>query len=148
MLKLLLAVALVFLLALALLVLSPLLLMYGAVNDIARLASLSSGLQLLALGLLVTTLPLAGTMGLAGITLDSLSSLLIKRKRKLKRKTNLSARAAFLASLSREERARLRQKLAEARLMIREDGVLISRTSQATAAHDNAETSCNLHNQN
>ena len=146
MLKLMLAVALVFLLALALLVLSPLLLMYGAVNDIARLASLSSGLQLLAIGLLVATLPLAGALGIAGITLDSLSGLLVKRKRK--RQTGRSARAAFLASLSRGERARLRQKLAEARLMIAEDGVLVSRESQPAAAHDKADTSCNLHKQN
>lgn len=150
MLKLMLAVALVFLLALALLVLSPLLLMYGAVNDIARLASLSSGLQLLAIGLLVATLPLAGTLGIAGITLDSLSGLLVKRKRKRKRKrqTGRSARAAFLASLSRGERALLRQKLAEARLMIAEDGVLVPRESQPDAAHDKADTSCNLHKQN
>ncbi len=147
-LKLMLGVALVFLLALALLVLSPLLLMYGAVNDITPLASLSSGLQLLAVGLLVATLPLAGALGLAGITLDSLSSLLIKRKRKLKRQTDLSARSAFLADLSRAERARLRQKLAAARLMIREDGVLIPRDSQPSAADDKADTSCNLHNQN
>ncbi len=146
MLKLMLAVALVFLLALALLVLSPLLLMYGAVNDIARLASLSSGLQLLAIGLLVATLPLAGALGIAGITLDSLSGLLVKRKRK--RQTGRSARAAFLASLSRGERARLRQKLAEARLMIAEDGVLVPRESQPAAAHDKADTSCNLHKQN
>lgn len=147
-LKLMLGVALVFLLALALLVLSPLLLMYGAVNDITPLASLSSGLQLLAVGLLVATLPLAGTLGLAGITLDSLSSLLVKRKRKLKRQTDMSARAAFLAGLSRAERARLRQKLAAARLMIREDGVLIPRESQPSAAQDKADNSCNLHNQN
>lgn len=148
MLKLMLAVALVFLLTLALLVLSPLLLMYGAVNDIARLASLSSGLQLLAIGLLVATLPLAGTLGIAGITLDSLSGLLVKRKRKRKRQTGRSARAAFLASLSRGERALLRQKLAEARLMIAEDGVLVPRESQPAAAHDKADTSCNLHKQN
>ena len=147
MLKLMLAVALVFLLALALLVLSPLLLMYGAVNDIARLASLSSGLQLLAVGLLVATLPLAGTLGIAGITLDSLSGLLVKRKRKRKRQMGRSARAAFLASLSRGERARLRQKLAEARLMIADDGVLVPRESQPFA-RNNADTSCNLHKQN
>ncbi|MCY4464240.1 MAG: hypothetical protein OXE46_01745 [Chloroflexi bacterium] len=148
MLKLMLGVALVFLLALALLVLSPLLVMYGAVNDITRLASLSGGLQLLALGLLVATLPLAGALGLAGITLDSLSSLLVKRKRKLKRRVDSSARAAFLASLSIRERARLRQKLAAARLMISEDGVLIPRESHASAAHEKAASSCNLHKQN
>ncbi|MCY3574874.1 MAG: hypothetical protein OXG92_03365 [Chloroflexi bacterium] len=146
MLKLLLGVALVFLLALALLVLSPLLLMYGLVTDIARLASLSSGLQLLALGLLVATLPLAGTLGLAGITLDSLSSLLIKRKRKRKRQARNSARAAFLASLSREERARLRQRLAAARLMIREDGILVPRENPQSATDDHVDTSCKLHN--
>ncbi len=148
MLKLLMAVGLVFLLALALLVLSPLLLMYGVVNDIARLATLSGGMQWLAMALLVTTLPLAGTLGLAGITLDSLSSLLVKRKRKLKRRMGSSARAAFLASLSHEERARLRQKLAAARLMIREDGVLIPRASPQSTAQDQADPSCNLHKQN
>lgn len=145
MLKLLLVVALVFLLALALLVLSPLLLMYGVVSDIALLASLGGGLQWLALGLLVATLPLAGTLGLAGITLDSLSSLLVKRKRKRKRRADLSARTAFLASLSRPERARLREKLAAARLMISEDGVLIPRDSQASVADSEADSSCNLH---
>ena len=148
MLKMLLAVALVFLLALALLVLSPLLLMYGMVSDIAQLASLSSGLQLLALGLLVATLPLAGTLGLAGITLDSLSSLLVKRKRKRKRQSDLTARAAFLASLSRPERARLRERLAAARLMISEDGVLIPREDLASAANEGSDTSCNLHKEN
>ncbi len=145
MLKLMLTVALVFLLALALLVLSPLLLIYGAVTDIAQLASLSSGLQLLAVGLLVATLPLAGTLGLAGITLDSLSSLLVKRKRKRKRRSDRSVRAAFLAGLSGAERARLRQKLAEARLMIAEDGVLVPSENQAVADQDKAGYSCNLH---
>lgn len=148
MLKLLLAVGLVFTLALALLTLSPLLLMYGVVNDIARLAWLSGGLQLLALGLLVATLPLAGALGLAGITLDSLASLLVKRKRKRKRRADQSARAAFLASLSRPERARLREKLAAARLMISEDGVLVPRDSQASAAQVGSDTSCNLHKEN
>ncbi|MCY4147700.1 MAG: hypothetical protein OXF90_14710 [Chloroflexi bacterium] len=148
MLKLMLGIGLVFLLALALLVLSPLLLVYGVVNDIALLAPLGSGLQLLALGLLVATLPLAGALGLAGITLDSLSSLLTKRKRKPKRGSDTSARAAFLASLSRAERARLRQQLAAARLMIREDGILVARERSAPARHDTADALCNLHNQN
>ncbi len=141
MLRLMLAVAAVFLAALALLVFSPLLVMYGALNDIPQLLSLSGPAHVLALVLLTVTVPLAGALGLAGITLDSLSSLLVKRKRK--RGAKPSARAAFLASLSRRDRALLRQRLAEARLTIRDDGVLIPQTDLPVADH----ISCSLHKQ-
>ena len=123
MLRLMLLLSLVFMLALLMLVVSPLLLLFGAVYDIGLLSPIGAGMRLLGLGLLVTIVPLAGALGLAGLTLDSLSSLLLKRKRKRKRR-GVSAREAFLSSLSHGERARLRQKLAEARLTIRDDGTL------------------------
>ena len=138
MLRLMLVLSLVFMLALLMLVVSPLLLLFGAVYDIALLSPISAGMRLLAVALLVTIVPLAGALGLAGLTLDSLSSLRVKRKRKRKRRgMSMSAREAYLSGLSRGERARLRQKLAEARLTIRDDGVLV-----------NESPSCNLHKQN
>ena len=140
MLKLLLAVTLVFLAALGLLVFSPLLVMYGALHDIPQLLSLSAPAHVLALALVTVTVPLAGALGLAGITLDSLSGLLVTRKRKRKSGAMPTARARFLASLSRRERSILRQKLAAARLTIREDGVLIPQAG--VSAH---ESSCKLH---
>ena len=136
MLRLMLVLSLVFMLALLMLVVSPLLLLFGAVYDIALLSPISAGMRLLAVALLVTIVPLAGALGLAGLTLDSLSSLRVKRKRKRKRR-GVSAREAYLSRLSRGERARLRQKLAEARLTIRDDGALV-----------NELPSCNLHKQN
>ena len=140
MLKLLMAVALVCLGALGLLILSPLLVVYGAVFDIPQLLASQSLAQFLGLALLILTVPLAGALGLASLTLDSLSSLLDARagKRKRKRGAYISAREAFLRSLSRDERARLRQKLAAARLEIRDDGLLVP--------HESAAASCKLHN--
>ena len=138
-LRLLLAVAAVFLAALGLLVFSPLLVIYGALHDIPQLLSLSGPANALALALLTATVPLAGALGLAGITLESLSGLLVTRKRKRKRGEAPTARAAFLAELSLSERSVLRQKLAAARLTIREDGVLIAQ---------DADFSCKLHKQN
>ena len=72
--------------ALIILLLSPLLSLYGSLFGIPQLASITAVLNALALLILITSVPLGWTLSFAGLTLEWLTRHRAKRKRKVKRR--------------------------------------------------------------
>lgn len=100
--------------AFCVLLLSPLLLSYGAIFGIPQLASLTAFLQALAILVLITSLPLGWALSLAGFTLEWLRRRKVGRKRKVKRNSKMSAIQKSRARLATVDRATSLARLVDA----------------------------------
>ena len=112
--------------------LSPLLLFFASASNISRLVPVAVAVDITSIARLMVAVTVGGIVGIVGLSINALTLGKSKRKAKRKRECVLSARARFMAELTRRERQILRGALAESRLRIRQDGVLISLDDVAT----------------
>ena len=131
-LKVMLYVVFIFAAAILFLFLSPLLLFFASASNISRLVPVAVAVEITSVVWLMVAVNVGGVIGIVGLSIDVLTLGKSKRKAKRKREHFLSAKARFMAELTHHERQILRGALAESRLRIRQDGVLISMDDVAT----------------